>query len=452
MPGQFQADPHRRGNGDVSLNRNGPTLPLPLPLPMHPYSRRNNTTLSAVAISPKPSRRVNLDAEGCGWQKYKSPNIVVKYAHLDAPILSLVSQISLADSEVLARTQVIRTIQEAVSRLDPAVVAQPFGSFCVGLSLASSDIDIALVRVLHPSNLASWWELPPPDSQANAYEKQPETHHEHAHSCDDCRPLVQHLSIDQVSAVLHETPSTFNIFCIKAGANPKIMLTVSHDVPSAAPISVEITAASFQSPTHCAAACHHPGICVGEFVKAVLRDYPDIASTVMVLRAVLRNRALDDTQVGGLGAYPLFIMIYYWTRFRGQSSETVKFGRAGEEGELGRKLVEFLRWSSTMVQWDRMALGWTAASDAAHHFDPTASARCASGTRSQMPEGLAPTAAVIIDPLNPSINVAAVGACSLRILFACNCLRRRVHLRSRECARCSRRCGCFCRKARLEMA
>jgi hypothetical protein len=391
-------------------------LPLPLPLPLHPFHRSSPSVICEHASLPFTTRysgRSKSNMDGCAMDARccsLSPGLV-KYVQLDSQITSLASRVGLTDSDVLARRQVIRTIQIALDRLDPSVVAEPFGSFSAGLSLPSSDVDVALIAAADSvgrAHCTHWWGLPPSDTAQHADNHVPVAPSHQLLPCSECVSAVHHLSIDEVSAALRESASIFNIFCIKTGAMPKIMLSVSHDVSSVGPISVEITAASFQ-PNPCAAASHHPGISVRHFVHVVLRDYPSIRPVFMVLRALLRSRNLADPQRGGLAPYPLFILLYYWARFRAQSSETVKFGRAGEEGELGRMLMEFLKWSASMVSWDRCALDWApvhACHDVACHFDPIFTDRCCAPCHAL--DASAASAAVIADPLNPSVNVAAV--------------------------------------------
>ncbi len=399
----------RRGNAS------GPLQPW---LPPQPFHRGTPSVVCEHPSLPCPTKysgRLRSNIDGCVMDPRccsLAPGLA-KHVLLDSQITLLASRVGLTDSDTLARTQVIRIIQLAVDRLDPTVVVEPFGSFCAGLSLPSSDVDIALIRSsdsVGRAHRTNWWELSPSDVEEQAEGHTLVSPSRFRVPIADCVSDMHHLSIDEVSAALHESASIFNIFCIKTGAMPKIMLTVSHDVPSVAPISVQITAASFH-PNLCAAVSHHPGISVRNFVQVVLRDYPSIKPVMMVLRAVLHSRNLDDPLLGGLGAYPLFILIYYWARFRAQSSETVKFGRAGEEGELGRILMEFLKWSATMVPWDCAALHW-APVDHSHdeecHFDPILTARCHSPGHAI--DALAPSVA---DPLNPGINVAAVSRARL---------------------------------------
>jgi hypothetical protein len=403
---------------EVKCRRGNASVPLQLPLPLQPFHRSSPSVICEHASLPSTtnySGRSKSNIDGCAMDARccsLSPGLV-KYVQLDSQITSLASRVGLTDSDILARRQVIRTIQVALDRLDASVVAEPFGSFAAGLSLPTSDVDIALIAAsdaVGRAHRTNWWELPPSDVAEHADDHVPVAPPLQRLPCSECFSAVHHLSIDEVSAALRDSASIFNIFCIKAGAMPKIMLSVSHDVSSVGPISVEITAASFQ-PNPCAAASRHPGISVRDFVQAVLRDYPSIRPVFMVLRALLRSRNLADPHLGGLGPYPLFIIIYYWARFRGQSSETVKFGRAGEEGELGRMLMEFLKWSASMVPWHRCALDWApvdASHDVACHFDPIFTARCCAPGHAL--DASAASAAVVADPLNPRVNVAAVSS------------------------------------------
>ena len=412
----------------------------------------------------------------------RSPLATVdKYAYLHNHILSLVEKVSLTESEALARTQVIQTIQDAVSRYNAGIIAEPFGSFCTGLSLASSDVDIVLTytscspcqpypaskmrdscAIASSGSAASsqssfkfissdddrssndngslspldenegnspspsaqadtanqaginWWDIPPPDQDLpNILENQlAAASHEPVDCSAVCQPsdpvgAASTFSFDDIPAVLQACPRSSNLRYIKTAKIPIIKLVLGHDVPNVDPISVDITCALRRSDAAPHPVPGHSGVGVREFVKLVLRDYPSIRPVVMVMKVVLSNRGLSNPYRGGLGSYPLFIMAYYWTRFRNQSGECVKFGREGEEGELGRNLMEFLNWTAIMFPWEALILDWEPAKDsqdAVGHFHPKATPRA----DFDLPQPAFTPTVVIMDPLNPGTNVAAV--------------------------------------------
>ena len=445
---------------------------------------------STAASPPRSSCSFNL----------KNLAVVDKFAHLHDQILSFVKKVSVTDSEYLARTQVIQTIQELVSQFNSAIVAEPFGSFCTGLSLSSSDVDIVLnrasdsndkslsssqpnnARTEAPSDSRSsspssvhfisgsefkshddqdrsatleeqlglvssappagessaqldWWEIPPPEPRCeiplselgweipppepevdlNLKDGVSEASHwpdivsaERAPS--DLVDAGAAFSFDDIPAVLRACPRISNLRYIKTARIPIIKLLVSHDVPGVDPISVDITCAVKNQVVGAPekAAVVHSGICVREFVKLALQDYPSIKPLVMIMKIILSRRGLSNPYRGGLGSYPLFIMVYYWTRFRSQSGESIKLGREGEDGALGRILMEFLKWASSMFPWETSVLDWAPADSQDGHFCPVTTPRVDVNGDVDSTKPAFTAIVVIIDPLNPGTNVAAV--------------------------------------------
>ena len=473
---------HRRANSDVPVD---PARALDA-ASVRSFENRGlyrkgtlSSRSSSTAASP-PASASNLSSSS----SKSSLATVDKYAYLHSHILSLVQTVSLTESEWLARTQVIQTIQDTVSRYNRDIVAEPFGSFCTGLSLASSDVDIVLTypscasdqprpaAKLHSScgftssesassSLCSfkfiksdddrssddngslfpldenegsspcsqaadsasqadinWWDIPPPDPDIlNVLENQLPVASLEPADCSAAPPpavpvgAVGMFSFDDIPDVLQACPRCSNIRYIKTAKIPIIKFIVGHDVPNVDPISVDITCALRRSDATSNPVPEHSGVCVREFVKLVLRDYPSIRPVVMVMKVVLSNRGLSNPYRGGLGSYPLFIMVYYWTRFRSQSGESVKFGREGEEGELGRNLMEFLNWTAIMFPWEESILDWEpvrGTRDAVSHFHPKVTPRADLNLPPNLLQPAFTPTVVIMDPLNPGTNVAAV--------------------------------------------
>jgi hypothetical protein len=400
--------------------------------------------------------------------------VVDRFAHLHDQVLSMVAKVSMTECETLARTQVIQTIQHLVASFNPAIAVEPFGSFCTGLSLSTSDVDIVLTRASStlilqpptsqaptshprsvnfissdkdnsfgdvcsapldeteghgqsadsapPPELKNWWEIPPPD---------PESEPAHNLECvlsaacckvSDCTvacpPLdaihaVEAFSLDDVAVVLQSSPRIFNFRYIKTAKIPIIKLVVGHDVPGVDPISVDVTCAVSSPDATSKSVFVHSGIRVRDFVKLALQDYPSIKAVVMLMKVILTKRGLSNPYRGGLGSYPLFIMVYYWSRFRSQSGDSVKLGREGEEGALGRILMEFLKWAASMFPWETSVLDWVPLKDSegsVSHFIPIATPR----DDVSLSKSTFAATVVIMDPLNPGTNVAAVRLpCSL---------------------------------------
>ena len=357
-----------------------------------PYRDCSNSSQSSSTAASPPRSHSNSTFS------LRNLEVIDRFAHLHDQILSIVAKVGVTHSETLARTQVIQTIQHVVSGFDPAIAAEPFGSFCTGLSLSTSDVDIVLTpasassRQLASASLHSesspgspsvkiagcseddalragcsassdetdseqlsqrqWWEIPPPEPEANL---------EHAprraaverlsdNAVADCT-----LSFDDMAAVLQTAPRVLNFHYIKTAKIPIIKLVVGHDVPGVDPISVDVTSA-ISGPNAAHTAVAHSGMRVRDFVKLVLQDYPSIKPIVMLMKVILTKRGLSNPYRGGLGSYPLFIMVYYWSRFRSQSADSIKLGREGEEGALGRILMEFLKWASAMFPWETSVL------------------------------------------------------------------------------------------------
>jgi DNA polymerase sigma len=454
---------------------------------------------STAASPPRSSCSFNL----------KNLAVVDKFAHLHDQVLSFVAKVSVSESGSLARTQVIQTIQDLVSRFNPDIIAEPFGSFCTGLSLTSSDVDIVLNRATdsshkhlsfsqpcdsrpetHSQSRSSspssvqyisgsefnshddqvclpplkdklglvvtdssacesstqldWWEIPPPEPACEiprvelceisppdlGWEYPPPesdiddvedsvsvASHEPVNCSSKCIPSDPPLhtcasfSFDDIPAMLKLSPRISNLRYIKTARIPIIKLLVSHDVPGVEPISVDITSAvkNHVADSSSKPAVVHSGICVREFVKLALRDYPSIKPLVMIMKVVLSKRGLSNPYRGGLGSYPLFIMVYYWTRFRSQSGESIKLGREGEDGALGRILMEFLKWAASMFPWETSVLDWAPAETQDGHFCPIATPRV-DNADVDLTKPIFNAIVVIMDPLNPGSNVAAVSS------------------------------------------
>jgi hypothetical protein len=400
--------------------------------------------------------------------------VVDRFAHLHDQVLSMVAKVSMTECETLARMQVIQTIQHLVASFNPAIAVEPFGSFCTGLSLSSSDVDIVLTRAsgtailqpptsqasasptspppsvnflssdkgnsfddvcsapldetegcggpsaggdsAPPPEFKNWWEIPPP-------EPEPEPAHNleglvSAASCKvsdctaACLPLdpihaVEAFSLDDVAVVFQTSPRISNFRYIKTAKIPIIKLVVGHDVPGVDPVSVDVTCAVASPDAASKPVFVHSGIRVRDFVKLALQDYPSIKAVVMLMKVILTKRGLSNPYRGGLGSYPLFIMVYYWSRFRSQSGDSVKLGREGEEGALGRILMEFLKWAASMFPWETSVLDWVSLKDSEGsigHFLPIATPR----DDVSLSKSTFAATVVIMDPLNPGTNVAAV--------------------------------------------
>jgi hypothetical protein len=266
----------------------------------------------------------------------------------------------------------------------------------------------------------NWWEIPPPEPEANLeHDRRASSHLCHRDvECLPSDPAFSRgtFSFDDMAAVLQASHRVLNFSYIKTAKIPIIKLVVDHDVPGVDPISVDVTSA-VSGPDAAHSAVAHSGIRVRDFVKLVLQDYPSIKPVVMLMKVILTKRGLSNPYRGGLGSYPLFIMVYYWSRFRSQSADSIKLGREGEEGALGRILMEFLKWASSMFPWETSVLDWQPSQhcpDNVGHFLPVASPRV-----DISPSKAAFNATVVImDPLNPGSNVAAVRAPSFVCSFA----------------------------------
>ena len=408
-----------------------------------------------------------------------SENSAPLFSHLDKfvplhdQILSLVGEVSVTESEALARSQAFKTIQDLVARYNPAIVAETFGSFSTGLSLSSSDVDIVLMRVSSScdqqlstssadvgcmpaadlesgssltlrcdcsngdehnsfssissallneslgaspevslrSNVNQWWEIPPPDPEDTEHNLKDSVSAAPRHLLG-CTAASSHspraseaFSFDDFPAVLQACPRMSNISYINMAKIPIIKVAVSHDVPGLDPISVDITSAVSSSRDCSDPAFQHSGLRVRDFVMSALRDYPNIKPLVIVMKVVLSSRGLSSAYRGGLGSYPLFVIVYYWMRFRCQ--DDIKLGREEEQGALGRILMEFLKWFASMFPWETSALDWEPAADSEGsccHFRPLVALR----TDLNLTASTFKATVVVLDPLNPGVNVAAV--------------------------------------------
>jgi hypothetical protein len=494
---------HRRSKSDVFCDV--PVVPKHFRDSASVYSTENRSPYRSCDLSSQSSSTAASPPRSSCSYYFRNFAVVDKFAHLHSQVLSFVAKVSVTESGSLARAKVIQTIQDVVRQVDSDIRVEPFGSFCTGLSLNSSDVDVVLTCASHsPSaNLSSsrpcleahsasrssspssvqcksgfeckalenqdqsapfeetlepgvsdfsagesaaqlnWWEIPPPDigheiapelgelSTPELGWEHPPPESERDSNLEDSVSVVSHetvlcssalalsdrplhngtsFSFDDLPEQLKACPRISNVRYIKTARIPIIKLLVTHDVPGVDAVSVDITSA-LKYPVPDAPsqpALVHSGICVREFVKLALQDYPSIKPLVMIMKVVLSKRGLSNPYRGGLGSYPLFIMVYYWTRFRNQSSENIKLGREGEDGALGRILMEFLSWVASMFPWETSVLDWAPSELQVGHFCPVTTPRLDLTVGADVTKAMLSSAVVIMDPLNPGANVAAV--------------------------------------------
>jgi len=73
---------------------------------------------------------------------------------------------------------------------------------------------------------------------------------------------------------------------------------------------------------------------VVEYVKNYLDEFPNLKPIYMVIKAALAARGLDEPRTGGLGSYPLLVMII----------ASFKLGPSLRTDDLGRALLVFLKF------------------------------------------------------------------------------------------------------------
>jgi hypothetical protein len=379
-----------------------------------------------------------------------------------------VQQVGLKPSEALARAHVIQTIHNVINQHNPAISIEAFGSFCTGLSFSSSDVDIVLVPSGCPRH-PSVSELPTASCSVPSTSEslscgddsvelvdvlsqglcrstalvEIESFISHANSSSnserDAKPgssassdarvnpaISQSLFLDpslparafefsDIPAILQTCSRIHHIRYINTARIPVIKVKVTHDVPGVNMISVDISCAVNDSVATSKSCLRHSGIRVREFTKLALRDYPCIKPLITVIKLALFNRGLSDPYRGGLGSYPLFIIIYYWTRFRCRSCEKSMFEEEIEKAPLGKILLEFLKWAATMFPWESLALDWESGSQSdapLGHFSPITLPRA----DVQVPRPPFSATIVVMDPLNPGSNVASV-SCPCYVTF-----------------------------------
>ena len=280
----------------------------------------------------------------------------------------------------------------------------------ISLALPNESLDASPEASLRV-DVNQWWEIPPPDPEDTEHYLKDSVSAAPRHLLD-CTAASSHsplaseaFSFDDLPAVLQACPRISNISYINMAKIPIIKVVVSHDVPGLDPISVDITSAVSSSRDCSDPAFQHSGLRVRHFVMLALRDYPNIKPVVTVMKVVLSSRGLSSAYRGGLGSYPLFVIVYYWMRFRCQ--DDIKLGREEEQGALGRILMEFLKWFASMFPWETSALDWEPAADSEGsccHFRPLVALR----TDLNLTASTFKATVVVLDPLNPGVNVAAV--------------------------------------------
>jgi hypothetical protein len=86
---------------------------------------------------------------------------------------------------------------------------------------------------------------------------------------------------------------------------------------------------------------------------------------------------------------------------------------------LGRILMEFLKWFASMFPWETSALDWEPVADSEAsccHFHPVVALR----TDLNLTASTFKATVVVLDPLNPGVNAAAVSDPCFFVSFCLN--------------------------------
>eukprot|EP01119_Soliformovum_irregulare_P021859 TRINITY_DN7358_c0_g1_i1.p1 TRINITY_DN7358_c0_g1~~TRINITY_DN7358_c0_g1_i1.p1 ORF type:complete len:744 (+),score=219.44 TRINITY_DN7358_c0_g1_i1:129-2360(+) len=191
---------------------------------------------------------------------------------------------------------------------------------------------------------------------------------------------------------LRTQPWIQNLITIETAKVPVIKLVSDDGVPT----DITFDGLDSNSPAFCTSEgllAHHEGLTAKELIRSFLSKMPEIIPLTLALKQILSERGLNNAYTGGLSSYPLVIMVISFLQQCEQS-----------RGNLGELLLDFLELYGK-------------------NFDFTATGISISGNGSHFSlksVGMTAASMVIIDPFNPTNNIAAsvIGMPRIKIIFA----------------------------------
>ncbi|CAM6092476.1 unnamed protein product [Calypogeia fissa] len=300
----------RAGNGNVEnvhyrpINRNMLDGDVPLQSPLVPgsWGLQCPVLLMQPVISP---------VSGGFTFPPPAPQMLVNAEALHAEILEFAQAATPSSEARLHAEAAVECVRSSVKQLWPEADVEVFGSFATGLCLHHSDVDVVVV------------DAPPPEEVLGNP------------SLSGARLLTP--LIRALASALKENDWCEGLNTIETASMPVIKLRccpIAEGVPASSPVAIDITIGGKRSESFAgirqtsvqkegnptkpvnhrfeAARNAHNGAAAREFVIERLRQLPALAPLVLLLKAFLRCRSLNDVYSGGLGSFALTLMLVFY--------------------------------------------------------------------------------------------------------------------------------------------
>lgn len=198
----------------------------------------------------------------------------------------------------------MRRIKKVVKDIYPNAVVMVFGSCATGLNLPKSDIDLLVYNT-------------------------------------DNKELRM---LDKISSALYRSGLCKNIEALKHTKVPLIKM-----VDKLSGVNVDI---SFNRTN---------GVYCVKLVKYLQKKYPELRPLILVLKAFLKSRCLNETYTGGIGSFLLTMLVTSY--LQRQYKNSMKLKRIGspdavstEKIDLGRHLIEFFNLYGMNFNYERIGI------------------------------------------------------------------------------------------------
>jgi len=213
-------------------------------------------------------------------------------AFLHNEILDYVKWITPSAEDKSTRQNLVRKIKRVVKESYPEAVVMVFGSCATGLNLPNSDIDLLVYN--------------PQLKELTMLNK-------------ICNTLVKAIEVQSIEP-------------LKFTKVPLIKLQEKNTK-----INVDI---SFNRTN---------GIYCVKLVKFLQKKYPELKPLILILKAFLKGRELNETYHGGVGSFLLTMLVTSYLQRRYKEGGTDKM-------DLGKHLVDFFQLYGTVFNYDNVGI------------------------------------------------------------------------------------------------
>jgi non-canonical poly(A) RNA polymerase PAPD5/7 len=214
------------------------------------------------------------------------------HGFLHNEILDYCKWIEPSPEDKASRQSLVKKIKRVVKESYPDAVVMVFGSCATGLNLPNSDIDL-LVYYPEVKELSMLNKL--------------------------CNTLVKQIDVMSIEALKHTKV-------------PLIKLQEKHSK-----INVDI---SFNRTN---------GIYCVKLVKFLMKKYPELRPLILILKAFLKSRELNETYHGGVGSFLLTMLVTSYLQ------RHYKLGGTDKK-DLGFHLIEFFNLYGNLFNYDQVGI------------------------------------------------------------------------------------------------